>query len=499
MCLLQRVTDASFASLSNESLIMNTAVLDSTLTAGTTVAPTASHDNKFAALLKTLGNVPKPSRTGKTLIQPATVARMRKIAPELVDDMLDSKGNPYHGAILYVGKGLDVDGCVKDNIYIVRIVTFEPRDAAYILKELGEGNRDPIPARQKEIIRKQKEGEWQFVGNTIVITIEEPGMIKSSMMEQHNAGHSCRAQLESGKTLTYVLIIGIPKSERDKIDDNAARSAKDIASTRSELKEFFAVGTVIGGAVTLTEPLSKKCKSCLTEALRIVDDQRHGLPAKSGGARDKVDVGEKLDLYGNPLSQAVGLVVALDSKSPTTGKEGKVKANGAFTKRVPLNHAVAMLTLAASDRDANTGIITFNEDASWSVMEFYTLIAAEAIDDDTMPAVAFRNTIDRWNATKKHDGSDGKNVRFAALKKAYIDHVNETEVRGETPYDYIVGGDVVFPEFQIGGIDDFVKSDDLAKRMASMSAPAKTDEPLPLIPEDEMTEESSDVPSEIDE
>lgn len=472
--------------------------LDASLPQGTTeTAPVVHTTNKFNELLKTLGNVPKPTKAGKTVIAPSSTARMRKICPEITDGIVDAKGQAWPGATMHIGKGLEIDGCHKGLMYVVRpFVTLTPSDQAYILKEFGEGNRDPIPARQKEIIRKQREGEWEYVGNTVVICVDEQGDIRLS--EEHNAGHSGRGQLESGKTLTYTVIMGIPQSARDKIDDNAARSAKDIASTRSELKEFFATGTVIGGAVSLTEALSKKCKSSLTEALRIVVDVRHGMPPKSGGARDKVEVGEQLDLYGEPLSQAVGLCVALDSKSPTVGKEGKVKASGGFTKRVPLNHAVSMLTLAATVRDPATGLMSFDMDEAWNVMEFYTAIANEQFDDGTVPAVVFRETIDRWNATKKHDGTDGKNVRFAVLKQAYLKHIDEEEIRNPNIFEVIKGSDVTKPEFQIGGIDDYV--DDTAKRLAeAANAPAVSDTPLPLINEDEMTETGSDVPKEIDE
>lgn len=449
--------------------------------------------SSFADILKQVAVVPDVTTKKNAAITPSSVKRMTSICPELTIGLKDANGK-YHPNTIHFEDAKGEFGPVGA-FYIARFCPLTPADHSYIHANFGDGNRDMIPARQKAVNEKMKNNEWQFVGNTCIFTVDEVGQVMPTSLEEHNGGHTGRGSMATGVKTLCLMIFGIPKSARDKIDDNAARSAKDIASTRTEIKEYFREGTIVGGAFALTKQLAAKCKAALTEALRIVDDVRHGLPPKSGGARDKIDIGRQLDFYGENIARAIGLVVVLDSQCKTTDpKTGKEKLSGGLSQRVPNNHSVAILTLAASVLN-DDGTLGWDEDRESQILMAFMKIANPGLTDATDPMVSFRMTIDRWNAKKMHDGSSGKNVRFAALKQALLSDGDNEEIRNPNWLDAIEAKDVTSKELQIGGIDDYV--DDTASRVAKARLEATTEEsPLPLIDENEMTEETSDLPTE---
>ncbi len=499
-------------------------------TASTTVAPmeatgviiqkpfdpnsVTSLNDVFAAL----GNVPVPKQTA-TKVAESSAKDFASRIPELAFGFVQPDGTPYPGAVVVENTDpSDPDfGCK----YVYRLhQKFLLSDAAYLLNHFGMANRTVTAATVKRYAEAMQHGKWRYVFNTAIFTVLQRGQITLTGVEQHNLGHTCHAMLLSGIPYIWVdLKFGIPVEYRDKIDDNQGRSIKDIVSTRTDMKEMFAVGTQIGGAVTVNAQLQKTMNGAVSETFRIVDDIRHGKNAKEGGSRDKQEAGAALDEYIFVIGNAVSQVVALDSRLQTLGKEGKVKANGGLTKRIALNHAASALVLAAGYRKAD-GSFGWCQQTATKVLTAFMLLGNESVTDASNPMVCLRQTIDGWNNPEKpvHKGSSGMNVRFSALKIALdwqlrgiktpniqcFQQVQPTDGRDVRLNGYSDVSDSVTGK---SGLDDYVNVTKalLAAAEAAKSGSANPDATAgtPLIaettvPETEVTGQTSDVP-EVDE
>lgn len=476
-----------------------------TIIAAAPIDPNSIHslNDVFASL----GNVPLPKQTA-TKVQESSAKRMTEILPELVQGLTQPDGTPYPGAIVVENTDeSDPDfGCK----YVYRLhVRITGPDAQWILNHYGMGNRTPTPATLKRYVEAMQHDRWRYVANSAIFTVPNKGQVTLFGVLQHNAGHTCNALVLSGIPYIYLdFKFGIPEEYRDKIDDNQGRSIKDIVSTRTDMKELFAIGTLIGGAVTVNAALQKTMNGAVSETFRIVDDVRHGKNAKEGGSRDKQEAGQALDEYIFIIGKAVSSVVALDSRLQTTGKENKVKASGGLTKRIALNHAAAALTLAASYKKAD-GTFGWDEATAVKVLTAYMLLGNESLTDTAQPMVCLRQTIDSWNnpTTAKHKGSSGMNVRFSALKIAMdwqlkgihtpnlscFGQVQPTDGKDVRLNGY---GKVVDAVTGLSGIDDYVNQTKLLLEAAEAAKLAEgkkvAPEGEPLIPE--MTEATSDVP-----
>ena len=443
--------------------------------------------NPFAAIMSKI-KTPAVASPASTNVLAMDAKLVRKIVPELVVGLLDSSGEAHPGAIKYESDG--TDGGIKGAVYVVRpFVKVTPPLAQFCLQNFGKGNRTSTEGTIKKYAAAQAAGKWTYVGNTAIFTTDEVGCLESLGSEMHNAAHTSKADLISGRTILMTFIFGIPKSERDKIDDNLNRSLKDIVSTRSEMKDIFAENSVIGGVVLVTKELAKKMHAAVSETFRIVDDVRNGLAAKSGGSRDKTEAANKLNVYLPVLGKAISLVIALDSKLPyiqTTGKSaGKSKASGGLTHRYSVSHLAAVLTLASTD--LVEGELVWNDDVAEKIVEAYWLLGNELETDRTSPMVQLRQTIDRWSTASPSGGKinsdgSGQNIRFNCLKQALIDQVAGRELRSGKVFDVMTPTSGNDGSLNLGGIDDYVDP-----RIAAREADAEE------IVEEFLTEEETDV------
>lgn len=456
-----------------------------------------TQNNSLADLFAQIGTVPEPSKSSKGQVAPMPVDQVAKIVPELTQGLLQSNGQPWDGAFaLHDDAG---EFGPAGAVYVVRaFVRVSPALAQFVLTNYGAANRDMIKSTQDRYIKAMSHGEWGYVGNTAVFTVGKEGQIVSIGQEQHNMAHTMRAVLVTGKTVLGTFIFGIPKSQRDKIDDNQQRTAKDIVTTRSEMKQMFAVNGVIGNTVPITKSLSATMMKSVSEAFRIVKDIRDGRDAKSGGSRDKSETGRELDLYCVPLGNAVAQVVALDSRLDTkvTNKEGVVKdkAGTGLTKRAAVNHLAGILTLAAAYHKAD-GTLGWDENVAVNILRCFMLLGNEKIDDISQPMVSLRHAIDRWNAVKQHKGSEGMNIRFNALKIALLLQLQDKRITDQTMWEKVtvqsgrtfrLGGLGSNPDAIDGivGIDDYV--DPTEKAMETTDAPKADGTLQSAIPEEDV-------------
>jgi hypothetical protein len=245
-------------------------------------------------------------------------------------------------------------------------------------------------------------------------------------LEQHNAGHTMSALLDStdpNAELLFLFCFGIPKELRDNIDKNVARSPKDIASTRVELRERFFKDAILGGVVKLSEAMATSCIGEVSQIIRIVECIRNGKEAKTSGA---VEVGtDQLDMYSDVAGQAVEMLTALDHSSCPFDSINKntlkvtPKTGGGLKHRFAMNHTGSILVLAASYKNED-GTIGFDQDTGLEILQCFKILGDKNQTDKTEPMVCLRHTIDRWDAAKKHKGTDGMNVRWTALKLSLL-------------------------------------------------------------------------------
>lgn len=467
-------------------------------TTGNLVA--APVDDSFAALIADLaGDMPVPEVKGKPVVTEASPEEIEKVCPELLLGLLQPDGTAWPGALLdTVVDGQPAEFGDVGTTYICRLINATPAICQYIKNHHGAANRTPTPARLKEYEQYMLNDEWRFVWNTAVFTSTTAANKTSVGLEQHNCNHSMTGAIATGKTIKVLMCFGVPKSQRDKIDNNLARTAKDIVSTRVEMQSYFAVGKVIGGSVAIDKTMSAAMNRSVAETFRIVDDIRSGKQAKTGGARSKTDMGEKLDTYTDPICKAVSGFVALDSRCNTTtvSKDGSIKPKlgGGLSRRIAVNHGASILTLGATyiRKDGSLG---YDDHVANQILRCYAELGNEKLTDTTNPMVSLRTAIDRWKTEDLNKGGSGMNVRFIALKMAVLWRLSGQKVVNQGIWDAIkptdgknlnLSGLGSNPDAAGGivGIDDYVDPTEAAMA-ASQNAAGTVDSAVPLIPEDE--------------
>lgn len=474
---------------------------------------------------------PAPKAGGKKPIVPATNGMIRKVCPELVDGLLNPDGSHRPNTLVDLEDGTTG---IKGTLTIHRVVIVNKALAKFILDRFGKANRIRTKSKVADytahmdvgIGGNSKEKGWNYVGNTAIFTVDQAGNVSGADLEQHNAGHTLTSLLDAADPnacIKMLFIFGIPKCLRDNIDKNVARSPKDIASTRVELKERFYAGAIIGGQVKLTEAMATSCIGEVSQVLRIVKSIREGGVAKDSGAGN-IEM-EHFDLYADPIAQAIEMIYGLDHILPTTtvsartGKETK-KTGGGLKRRYAMNHLASVMVLAAAYKRPD-GTIGLDADTALSVLGAYRVLGDETETDRTEPMVTLRNQIDEWDASKKHTGTDGKNVRWNVLKMSLLQQlagqkianpkwlVNATSKFGdserlnglgfhavdETDVEHLNGEELVQPNEIVCGIDDFVDPA-IAAMEAAGQAPSDDDQVEELIDDEDMNEQSSDVPED---
>lgn len=376
-------------------------------------------------------HAPAPTNNSKSVVAAASMEEMQKVLPELVLSLVQPNGEAWPGATAYHNPNIvGADGIdtgvgqfgPAGALYVTRPnVVVTPAIAAFILETFGHANRESTKSRLDKYTDAMKSGDWSYVGNTAIFTVPLAGQTTCIGLEQHNCAHTMKSIIASGRPALVTFILGIPKSERDKIDDNQQRTAKDIVTTRSEMREMFKPDQVIGGVVNVTKAMANSMMRQVAESFRIVVDVRNGKDAKSPGSRDKTETGKLLDVYSRVLGNAVSQTIALDSKLETTSvaKDGtiKKKLSGGLTKRYAVNHLAAALTLGASyvRKDGSFG---WDDATAVKILRCYAQLGNESLTDVSNPMVSLQKAVDVWDAEKKHKGADGMNVRFSALKLA---------------------------------------------------------------------------------
>ena len=469
----------------------------------------------FADIIASVkGDTPPTPKTGKAVVVPMSDKQVAKLCPELVNGLLRPDGTPWEGAMVY-----HEDGTTGRSgaVYVVRpFLKVNKSLASYILARFGQANRLRTASKQKAYTAAMDYGiggdsgskGWNYVGNTAIFTVDELGCLVSVELEQHNAGHTSNSVLDCvdpNATILVTMIFGIPGELRDNIDKNVSRSPKDIASTRTALRERFFAGAVIGGSVKLTESMAKACIGEVSQVVRIVKSIREGGMPKDSGSGD-IDSGI-LDLYTESVGQAIEKVYALDaSLSHTDIKDGKetVKKQGGLRKRYSVNHLVSIMVLTAGYRRED-GSVGLDDTLSNTILSQYKTLGDEKDTDKSDPMVVLRMQIDRWKASKQHAGTDGKNVVWACLKVSLMLALAGEKIKNPQwlkDANNKLGGneklngfaihhhDETLGEFEdiVCGIDDYEYIDPAAAAMAE-AGQEQTDDETPSELLDEETED----------
>lgn len=471
-------------------------------------------------LRSAMGTVAPAPSTGKQTIAAASDAELAKVVPELVNGLLRADGTCWAGAQQYA----DTDGQFgpAGALYVGRqFVKITKRIAKAILGKFGGANRTSTPSRLTKYTKAMDHGiggdsgshGWNFVYNSCLFTVNETGAVVG--FEQHNGAHTFKSLIACSDPNATILMqfgFGVPKSLRDLMDDNQSRSAKDIASTRTELRDMFAVGSMIGGLVKIAnEAMQTRCIGFVTQSVAIVNNIRNGEQAKTGGNQG-VDA-EVLDRYSHLIGSCVQGIVALDavcqykSVAPKTGLEVN-KTSGGLTNLYAINHLASVQALIAG-YVAPDGSIGYAEDMGNEVLAAFGLMANRNENDATEPMVSLRNQILTWKRNKQHEGSSGKNVVYTALCMALLLHLSGGKVVNanwlakidtKTKRENLSGcGQVTLEDGTeiVVGIDDYVNEGEEAMKHAGHAASTESDASLEELIDD--TEVGSDVPEEVEE
>jgi hypothetical protein len=458
--------------------------------------------------------VPAP-KLGRAVVVPMSDKQVAKICPELVSGLLRPDGTPWEGSTAYHEDGKTGR---PGATYVIRpFLRVGKSLATYILQKFGAANRLRTASKQKAYTAAMNYGiggdsgakGWNYVGNTAIFTMDEVGSLVSVDMEQHNLGHTCNAVLdcdEANATILVTMIFGIPGELRDNIDKNVSRSPKDIASTRTALRERFFPGAVIGGSVKLTDAMAKACIGEVSQVVRIVKSIREGGQPKDSGSGD-ID-SNVLDLYTEAVGQAIEKVYALDSSlSYTSVKDGKetIKKSGGLRKRYAVNHLVSIMVLTAGFKRPD-GSIGLDDELSNNILCQYKTLGDEKDTDKSDPMVVLRMQIDKWKDSKMHSGTDGKNVVWSCLKVSLMLALAGEKIKNPNwlvNADNKLGGketlsgmglhhfDVMLGETAdiVCGIDDYEYIDPAAAAMAEAGQEETDDEtPSELLDDDDMGE-----------
>lgn len=473
----------------------------------------------MADILKGANKAELPApKADKQIVQLATPKMIQERCPELIAGLIQPDGSAHPGALVQTdmeGKFGPAGAC-----YVVRFVRVNKPLAKLVIERYGMANRTSTKSRLTMYGRSIDAGiggnvgpdGWNFVFNTAIFSVNSAGSVSGVDLEQHNGGHTCKTLLAAADPNAEILMLfcfGVPKQMRDLIDNNQARSAKDVASTRTELKDMFAVGSTIGGIVKITnEAMQTRCIGFVTQSITIVNNIRNGEMAKTGGNQG-VDA-EVLDKYADLVGNCVQGIFGLDSVcqhsavAPKTGLP-VVKTSGGLTKRFAINHLAAVQALVAGYIKPN-GTLGYCETLGNQVLECYSLLANENESDATEPMVSLRMQIDAWDREKKWDGTSGRNVRFAALKMGVVAQIAGEKIQNsawllkldsKTKGPNLSGLGYVDDTEIVCGVDDYVNPGDAALEEAGATATVNGDASLEeLIQDDTLTEVGSDVPTD---
>lgn len=491
-------------------------------------------------------------KAGKQETAMAKTDLVRKVVPELTDGLVTPDGKARQGSLVHRDpNGLDGR---KGGVYVCRYVRVTKPLAKFILEKFGHANRTSTKSKLTKYTAAMDHGiggnsgakGWNFTFQTAIFTVDSAGSVSGLDLEQHNGAHGFKSLLacsDPNATCLYLFCFGVPKELRDNIDNNQARTGKDIASTRTELKDMFAVGSMIGGIVKITnEAMQTRCIGLTTQTVTIVNNIRNGEQAKTGGNQG-VDA-EVLDLYSEPVGMCVQGLVGLDAVCgyETTNKANLAvkKTSGGLTRLYTVNHLAAIQCLAASYKTED-GRIVYSEEMGNQILECYSLLANENETDLTEPMVFLRNQIFQWEKNDQHKGSSGRNIKFAALKMAVVKqlagekianmqwlakltsksagpklegmcivHVNEVQLGEDGEPMTGEDGEVITVDREyICGIDDYVDPSTTAMEDSGTAVAEANDATLEeleiddteggeLESTDDMTEETSDEPTDVD-
>ena len=465
--------------------------------------------------------------SAKTGVVPASNKHMEKICPELVAGLVDpATGTVRPGCLEFHDKTGKYGR--KGARYFCRFVPINKSAAKFVLDKFGKANRTRTKSKQTDYTSHMNVGiggdsgpkGWNFVFQTCILTVDTVGNITGIDLEQHNAGHQFSALLDATDPAAETLVLmcfGVPKELRDNIDKNVARSPKDIASTRTELRVRFFKGAILGGVVTLTEAMAVSCIGEVSQVIRIIECIRKGREAKTSGA---VEVGtDQLDQYSDAVAQAIEMIYALDySSCPYDAINKKTlaitaKTGGGLKHRFAMNHTASILAIASSYLLPD-GSLGFDQDVGITVLQAYKVLGNKEQTDRTEPMVCLRHTIDRWDRENKHSGTNGMNVRWTALKLSllmqlsgdkianpfWLDGIDYKKANDDENYRLNGLGTAVLEDGTeiVCGIDDYVYVDP-AKAAAEAASEEPTDDgSLHELAEDD-EEELQDTPEDEDE
>lgn len=406
------------------------------ITSTTAVPAIETELDSFADLIQSFAGMdaPMPESSKNQNVVAMSVEDVNKIVPELTMGLLQADGTPWPGSTAFTDDEEVVDANGEGTgrgqfgplgaTYVIRpFVPTPPSLAKFVLDNLGGANRNSTKSRIDAYTNAMKNDDWSFVYNTAIFTIPTAGQLSPLGQEQHNAAHTMKSAVAANRTVLLNYCFGVPKSERDKIDDNQQRSAKDIVTTRSEMRTMFAENTYIGGTVMIDKKLSEAMMRNVSESFRIFDDIRNGKDAKSTGNRNKTEVGQKMDQCSTLLGKCVANIVAVDSRlecdKVNAKKEVKHHTSGGLTKRIQVSHATAALVLSAG-YTALDGTLKYDEKAGLKILRLLAELGNEKLTDVRNPMVSLQKKLDFWNQNAMHKGSSGMNVRFVALKTAIL-------------------------------------------------------------------------------
>jgi hypothetical protein len=140
--------------------------------------------------------------------------------------------------------------------------TISPEDAVLLLAR-NTHNRSLRPSVVDRYARDMKEGNWTVNGETIQVA--DDGTII-------NGQHRLAAVIQSGITIRFFIVTGLPITAQDTIDRNAPRNIADALRMRHESNTNVLAGA-ISNAIVLTSgtPTTGEWWPSTTEALQFLE------------------------------------------------------------------------------------------------------------------------------------------------------------------------------------------------------------------------------------
>ncbi len=98
-----------------------------------------------------------------------------------------------------------------------------PRKAAEWLDAAPDGNRNISPVHVNKLARDMRAAQWAVNGEAFVL--DNAGRLLDGQ-------HRCRAIIESGCTITSLVVMGVKSSSFDTLDSGRARTAGDVLAAK---------------------------------------------------------------------------------------------------------------------------------------------------------------------------------------------------------------------------------------------------------------------------